>query len=94
MELWQNRVRYCLGTALLLPVDGVDARLIDFMAHILYDCDNGIISAVEFDKGHGGENVDTVQALFYNKNKIDTSKALNFYISYNPYSITMEDAIL
>ena len=52
------------------------------------------ISAVEFDKGHGGENVDTVQALFYNKNKIDTSKALNFYISYNPYSITMEDAIL
>ena len=53
VELWQNRVQYGLGTALLLPVDGVDARLIDFMAHILYDCDNGIILAVELDKGRG-----------------------------------------
>jgi len=90
VELWQNRVRYGLGAVLLLPVDGVDARLIDFMAHILYDCDNSIISAVEFDKGQGRENVDMVQALFYNGLKINKSNAVNFHF----YNLIMEDAIL
>ena len=90
MELWQNRVRYGLGTVLLLPVDGVDARLIDFMAHILYDCDNGIISAVEFDKGQGRENVDMVQVRFYNGIKIDTSHAVDFHFSQS----NLEDAAI
>ena len=78
-----------MGAALLLPVDGVDARLIDFMAHILYDCDNGIILAVEFDKGTR-ENVDTVQALFYNGLKINTSNAVNFHFSQS----NLEDAAI
>ena len=63
---------------LLLPVDGVDVLMTEFIAYILHDCDNGIISAVEFDKGQGRENVDMVQVRFYNGIKIDTSHAVDF----------------
>ena len=54
---------------------------------------NILISAVEFDKGHGGENVDTVQASFYNRFKIDTSNAVNFTFLTSNY-LTMEDAAI
>ena len=51
------------------------------------------ISAVEFDKGQGRENVDTVQASFYNRFKIDTSNAVNFTFLTSNY-LTMEDAVI
>lgn len=78
-----------LGAALLLPVDGVDVLMTEFIAYILHDCDNGIILAVEFDKGTG-ENVDTVQVRFYNGLKINTSNAVNFHFSQS----NLEDAAI
>ena len=82
-------ISLALGAVFLLPVDSVDVLMTEFIAYILHDCDNGIILAVEFDKGTG-ENVDTVQALFYNGLKINTSNAVNFHFSQS----NLEDAAI